>query len=335
MKGFDDPVVCSIIHQTREIILIRAEDIRIPVPDFAEDMNSTSCGLEARPKARRDFVSGVDAEAVDGVSGDDLADPLIPHVCNDGVLGSQIRKGNGVGAHPAVFDRVDVIVVDFAGRVEVGLFVKGVELAVVDRRPRGEGCHVIGHDVDHEIHASFVQLVGQRFQIFLGAELGVDGIEILRPVAMVGVAIFARLDLVLDDGTDPDRSEAHLLNVIQLIDEPDPSATAVLIQIARCRRRPITPCKPVGHDLIDRLPPPFGWSETIRQDNAGEDGGQETNRGRHGESAENRRRGKIKTRTSHWNVLEGGRGAPPFQVENQMCMLQHTRCCYGEITGSK
>lgn len=50
---------------------------------------------------------------------------------------------------------------------------------------------MIGHHVDHEIHASFVQLVGERFQIFLGAELGVDGIEILRPVAMVGVAIFA------------------------------------------------------------------------------------------------------------------------------------------------
>lgn len=84
------------------------------------------------------------------------------------------------------------------------------------------------------------------------------------------------------------RSEAHLLNVIQLIDESNPSATAVLIQIARCRRRPITSCKPVGHDLIDRLSPPFGWSETIRQDNTGEDGRQETNGGRHGESAENR-----------------------------------------------
>jgi len=84
------------------------------------------------------------------------------------------------------------------------------------------------------------------------------------------------------------RSEAHLLNVIQLIDESNPSATAVLIQIARCRRRPITSCKPVGHDLIDRLSPPFGWSETIRQDSTGEDGRQETNGGRHGESVENR-----------------------------------------------
>lgn len=161
------------------------------MPDFAEDMDSSRRGLKTCPKAGRDFVSGVDAEAVDGVSRDDLADPLIPHVCNDRVFSSQVRERDGIGAHPAVFNRVNVIVVDFAGRVEVGFFVKGVELAIVDCRLRGKGCHVIGHHVDHEIHASFVQLVGERFQIFLGAELGVDGIEILRPVAMVGVAIFA------------------------------------------------------------------------------------------------------------------------------------------------
>lgn len=49
-----------------------------------------------------------------------------------------------------------------------------------------------------------------------------------------------------------------------------------------------------------------------------------------------RKTGK-KTRTSHWNVLEGegGGGLRPFQVEKHMCMLQHARCCYGEITGSK
>lgn len=31
----------------------------------------------------------------------------------------------------------------------------------------------------------------------------------------------------------------------------------------------------------------------------------------------------------------GKGGLRPFQVEKHMCMLQHTRCCYGEITGSK
>lgn len=41
-----------------------------------------------------------------------------------------------------------------------------------------------------------------------------------------------RGDVLVKNERHSYRSEAHLLNVIQLIDESNPSATAVLIQIA-------------------------------------------------------------------------------------------------------
>ena len=47
--------------------------------------------------------------------------------------------------------------------------------------------------------------------------------------------ICSRARDVLDDGGDPDGSEAHALDVVELVDDALPGATTVVSEVARCR----------------------------------------------------------------------------------------------------
>jgi hypothetical protein len=61
------------------------------------------------------------------------------------------------------------------------------------------------------------------------------------------------------------RGEAHLLDIIQLLDNPLPCAAAVFVDITRSSGRTISPCEAIGKDLIDRLTSPLCWGQALHQ----------------------------------------------------------------------
>jgi hypothetical protein len=61
------------------------------------------------------------------------------------------------------------------------------------------------------------------------------------------------------------RSEAHLLNVVQLLDDTLPGAATIFVDITRSSGRTICPRESIGKDLIDRLTSPLCWGEALHQ----------------------------------------------------------------------
>lgn len=73
-------------------------------------------------------------------------------------------------------------------------------------------------------------------------------------------------------------SKAHLLNVVQLLDDALPRAATVFVDITRSSGRTISPCETVGENLIDRLASPLCWGQALRQSNQIEETEQESRR---------------------------------------------------------
>lgn len=98
---------------------------------------------------------------------------------------------------------------------------------------------------------------------------------------MVAVPISSETNRVLDHWRDPDSSEAHPLDVIQLVDQALPGPTTVIIEIAACSRRAIRLSKAICQDLIDRLRPPSCRVETMSNTPKGEEYVQKAGKPRH------------------------------------------------------
>ena len=69
--------------------------------------------------------------------------------------------------------------------------------------------------------------------------------------------ICSRARDVLDDGGDPDGSEAHALDVVELVDDALPGATTVVSEVAGCRGAAVGAGEAVGEDLVDGLATPL------------------------------------------------------------------------------
>lgn len=88
--------------------------------------------------------------------------------------------------------------------MEVFLAVERVKLAVVHGGPIASPCKVVDHNVKHEIHAATVKCSCESLQIILGAECGIDSVEILLPISMVCCEICCDLGLLVCDWRYPD-----------------------------------------------------------------------------------------------------------------------------------
>lgn len=82
--------------------------------------------------------------------------------------------------------------------------VKRIKPRIVDAGAAAHVAHVVGDNVDHEVHARRVQGLGQGDQVRRGAKVGVDAVDILGPVAVVGGAVGAVAFNVGHDGGYPD-----------------------------------------------------------------------------------------------------------------------------------
>lgn len=91
------------VQDSGHVCLVRTHIRRISVEDLAQDVDAPGSGLEGGPEAGIDLLDRVDAQAVDGVVGDELGDPCVEDGLNVGVFGAQVGKGDGVGAHPALW----------------------------------------------------------------------------------------------------------------------------------------------------------------------------------------------------------------------------------------
>ena len=97
---------------------------------------------------------------------------------------------------------------------------------VVCRGGRG-GRHMVYDDVNHEEHPPPVKLVAELPEISGSTEAVVELADVGDPVAMVRVAVRRpRAVVVLVDGADPDRSEAHRLDVVQVGSDRFPGTPA-------------------------------------------------------------------------------------------------------------
>src|SRR5262245_12050382 len=92
-----------------------------------------------------------------------------------------------------------------------------IPIEPVERR-RGEAVErleiasMIGHHVEHDIKALRMSRIDQLHEFAHAAEVAVYAIEIVGPVAVVGVHMTLHLHR-----RDPDRSESHPLDIVQFV----------------------------------------------------------------------------------------------------------------------
>ena len=101
----------------------------------------------------------------------------------------------------------------------------------------------------------------QRLKLVRGAEVSVDFVEILLPIAMVGLTILCKLLQLMCDWRDPyladsarsdhwveegtNRVKAHVLDIVQMVLNALPGASTVETETGITRRRGTAVCKSV------------------------------------------------------------------------------------------
>ncbi len=229
--------------------------LRVVVEGFPEHEESRAPGADALaeglPERRRHPADGVDAEGIGA-----LVDPL--RVGTDEVVQHRRVRGVEIAelGEVAVIDRAMLRVHRPGGVVErMQRVVRGIELlrrqvlvvgdelalAVVNL---AEHRLVLGHrpgrrtvvadDVEHQLHVAIVHRLGQvRERHARARQVFVDLVEVHAPVAVVaGLAAIGEdgaaprrlasgegLVRVLHDRRDPDRAEAHAVDVVEVVGE--------------------------------------------------------------------------------------------------------------------
>jgi hypothetical protein len=118
--------------------------------------------------------------------------------------------------------------------------------------------HVVRDHVEDHEHPLLVRRIDELAQLLEVAEMLVRAQEVLGPVAVIAVEPRVVLD-VLHDRRDPQRGDAEVLEVIEVVDHALPVAT---VKLARHRGLDahvvvrVTIGEPVDHDLVDDLVAP-------------------------------------------------------------------------------
>ena len=75
---------------------------------------------------------------------------------------------------------------DLAERMEISAVAEWIHLAIVDCAAIASPCEMVDHDVDHQIHVSGMHRGRQCLQVANASEMGVQCVDILLPVAVIG-----------------------------------------------------------------------------------------------------------------------------------------------------
>jgi hypothetical protein len=91
---------------------------------------------------------------------------------------------------------------------------------------------MVSNHIDHQIHASVMQSVGESLEVGLRSVVGVEGVSgagefpssseneedlhVLLPVTMVGLSVWSVLLKLSSHRCYPDRRESHPLDIVQL-----------------------------------------------------------------------------------------------------------------------
>lgn len=261
-ESANDLVVVRVVFQSARVLLVIADELCVTLHDLGhgEDAGALDKGLHVWGF---DLLGAVDTDTVDVVRADQVLDPLGQGLADGRVGRLHARGGDALGTKPAVGELPAVLpVVDGAERRVVTGGIEGVEHGVVDVRAVGHGvvsnvvAHLVGHDVDHEVHVALVQLGHEVLEIIGRSKVRVQGVQVLRPVAVVCLTVDGVLFQVLGDGRDLQSSESHALDVVEVVGQTLPGATAVLHGIA-CPRGAIGAGITVSDDLVDRTGGPF------------------------------------------------------------------------------
>lgn len=156
LKGLENPEVDRVVHQAANIGLIRRDNGWVAVEYFAHNVHSSSV-FKGRQEVVIQLVGTVEANTVDAVVGSDLFNPVVPHIVDITVLGTQIGKGHNIVALPTILDRGDAVVVNQAEVMKVALRIERVEDAVINTVSTAIVGEVVGHNIQHKIHASVVE----------------------------------------------------------------------------------------------------------------------------------------------------------------------------------
>ena len=179
-------------------------------------------GVEIAPELHRHVLDRVDAEAVEVEALDPAAPDVLVELHHRGVLGVEVRQAVDV----AVLELPLVVPV-----LDVAVMVEPVLLA----RVLGQGrvvARVVGDDVEHDLHAAAVGLGRQPLEGRVVAEVAIDLVEVMDPVAVEAPVLADEgVGLVLVDRRDPDGGRAEVLEVVELLDHALEVAAMVGVRV--------------------------------------------------------------------------------------------------------
>jgi hypothetical protein len=81
--------------------------------------------------------------------------------------------------------------------------VERVEDAVINTRAASQVAHMVGNDINHQVHATCMKGSRESLEISGCSEVAVERVDILGPVPMVRLAICTATCQVLYNGGDP------------------------------------------------------------------------------------------------------------------------------------
>ncbi len=109
----------------------------------------------------------------------------------------------------------------------------------VDPEVRVEVSHMIGNHVHHHQNPSLVAGADEVNEVLLRAEVIVEAVKVSPPITVVSPVA------IVDDRGDPNRIEAHSLDIVQIVYYPSvPSSTVVSYIINALPKFPQSYCCP-------------------------------------------------------------------------------------------
>jgi len=182
---------------------------------------------------------GVDSDSIELKVLDQLVDPTLELIANPIVLLLEIGKTS----EPAVLDLTLVApVVDGAVIMIMICAVEWVHLTPV---VAWNWCHVVGNNINHNIHSFSMGSSNQALQIVVGTKVVIGLSPIFGPVSMITICP------VVDDGRNPDCIKSHAFDVVEMVLDALPGTTTIVAEISACTSSSIVLSEPVREYLID------------------------------------------------------------------------------------
>mmetsp|Transcript_107565 Transcript_107565/g.304184 ORF Transcript_107565/g.304184 Transcript_107565/m.304184 type:complete len:476 (+) Transcript_107565:1934-3361(+) len=227
---------------------VRRNILRLSVDHLKEGRNGGSCLGYVVQEAPEDVPRRVHADAVEAVLVDVGPDPVHQALPHHGVLMVVVGKAVELAALQERGAALVVLVVHEAAvvRVKEGRVVEGPERGERRGAARvGVGpARVVQVDVHDDLHPSLVQEHDEVLDVLLGAILGVDAVEVLRPVPVVAVGH------LLHDRRQYHPVNAQSLEVVQLRADAGDGSPAVVLELLAVRGRGSG--EAVDEDLVHR-----------------------------------------------------------------------------------